>query len=51
MHLGPSQVVLIGDLGGTLPLMFVPDDDVLYRDPMSSNTWLPPAMPGVVSMC
>ena len=41
MHLGQGQVELIGDLGATLPLMFVPDHDVLYRDPMSRDTWLP----------
>ena len=40
MHLGQGQVELIGDLGGTLPLMFVPDDDVLNGDPMSRDTWL-----------
>ena len=41
MHLGQGQVELIGDLGGTLPLMFVPDDDVLHGDPMSRDTWFP----------
>ena len=41
MHLGRGQVELIRDLGATLPLMFVPDHDVLYRDPMSRDTWLP----------
>ena len=41
MHLGRGQVELICDLGATLPLMFVPDHDVLYRDPMSRDTWLP----------
>jgi len=41
MHLGRGQVELIRDLGAALPLMFVPDHDVLYRDPMAGDTWLP----------
>ena len=40
MHLGLGEVELIGDLGGSLTLLFVPDHDVLYRDPMSRDTRL-----------
>ena len=51
VHFSQSQVVLIGDPDSTLTLMFVPDDDVLHRDPMSCNTWLPAGDAGVVSIC
>ena len=40
MDLGRGEVELIGDLGGSLSLLFVPDHDVLYRDPMSRDTRL-----------
>ncbi|MDE0022958.1 MAG: hypothetical protein OXP69_00950 [Spirochaetaceae bacterium] len=42
MHLGRGQVELIRDLGAALPLMSVPDHDVLYRDSMARDAW-PPA--------
>ncbi|MCY4482769.1 MAG: hypothetical protein OXC12_07840 [Spirochaetaceae bacterium] len=41
VHLKRGQVELIRDLGATFPLMFVPDHDVLYRNPVSGDTWLP----------